>query len=83
VEGDTHPLRHLNHARAIGAIADDQHFALFADDAAEHRFDRVAAADLQQHRRIPGGRGGQLHQLLTNGLYHAEIVIIIPGAAIE
>ncbi len=40
-------MRHLNHTRAIGAIADDQHFALFADNAAEHRFDRVAAATLQ------------------------------------
>ena len=83
MKGDAHQLRHLNHTRAIGAIADDQHFALFADDAAEHRFDRVAAAALQQHRRITVGRGGQLHQLLANGLYHAEIVIIIPGAAIE
>ena len=83
VAGDAHQLRHLNHTRAIGAIADDQHFALFADDAAEHRFDRVAAATLQQHCGITVGRGSQLHQLLANGLYHAEIVIIIPGAAIE
>ena len=46
---NAHQFRHLDHARAVGAVADNQHFPLRADRATEHRFNRVAAAALQQH----------------------------------
>lgn len=42
-------FRHLDHARAVGAIADNQNLVLHADRAAEHCLNRVATAALQQY----------------------------------
>jgi hypothetical protein len=44
--GDTHQIRHFRHSRTVCTVADDQHFIVCTDGAAEHGFNRVAAAAL-------------------------------------
>lgn len=80
---DIHQPRHFDHSRPVGAVVDDQQLVLRADDRAQHAFHRKTAAALQQHRGVTGGWRRQRHQLLADALHHAQVVIFIPGAAVE
>ena len=83
VMGDIHHPRHLHHAGTVGTVADNQHLILLAERAAQHRFHSVAAAALQKHGGVAVSGGCQFSQLLADRFHHADIVIIVPGAAIE
>ncbi len=83
VMGDTHKAGHLDHSCAVCTVADDQHLILRTQCAAQYGFHSIAAAALQQYGGVAFGGRCQCGQLLADLFYHADIVIIIPGTAIE
>ena len=80
--GDIKHLGDPGEALAVRTVAQDQQFAVIGDRRAHQRLYDERAAPLHQHARVSLGYRGQLHELASDDLNDAQVVVVVPRAPV-
>ena len=81
--GGAQPLADAGHARAVGAVAQDQHLAPGRHEASQHRFDYEGAAALKRYAYMGIPPVNDVDQAFTHAAVHLDEATVARAIVVE